>query len=106
MEKRPPLPDDVEVFIESYDPQGRATYVSGHFDLKKTSLRYLAILMEEYGGPNVAVTLPDETSKGLSKLGLDYDVVEEVITVIQRKIMEGAAHIQLKDQPEEKPSKP
>jgi len=95
MTSRPPLPEDLEVYIESYDPQGRATYVSGYFEFKKLSLRFGAIMVEEYGGPNVAVTFPEETSAELRKIGLDFDGLEELITAIQRKIMEGAARVQL-----------
>src|SRR5208282_72686 len=99
MINRPPLPEDLEVIIESYDPQGRATYVSGYFEFKNLSLRFGAIMIEEYGGPNVAVTFPDETSSELKKIGLDFDALEDLITTIQRKIMEGAARVQLKEPP-------
>jgi len=99
MASRPPLPEDLEVYIESYDPQGRATYVSGYFEFKNLSLRFGAIMIEEYGGPNVAVTFPDETSSELKRTGLDFDALEDLITAIQRKIMEGAARVQLKEPP-------
>jgi hypothetical protein len=99
MSNRPALPEELEVYIDSYDPQGRATFASGFFEFKRLSLRFSAIMMEEYGGPNVAVTLPDETSSELRKSGLDFDALDELITAIQRKIMEGAAHVQLKDPP-------
>jgi hypothetical protein len=103
MTSRPPLPEDLEVYIESYDPQGRATYVSGYFEFKNLSLRFGAIMIEEYGGPNVAVTFPDETSSELKKTGLDFDALEDLITAIQRKIMEGAARVKLKEPPSSPP---
>jgi len=53
------------------------------------------IMMEEYGGPNVAATFPDETQAALRKLGLDNDSVEELVTSLQRKIMEGEIHLEL-----------
>ena len=106
MTGRPPLPEDLEVYIESYDPQGRATYVSGHFEFKNLSLRFGAIMIEEYGGPNVAVTFPDETSSELRRTGFDFDALEELITAIQRKIMEGAARVQLKEPPPSSPTQP
>ena len=53
--------------------------------------------MDEYGGPNVAVVLPEETQTMLRELGLDSDAVDNLITTIQRKIMEGEAHVQLRD---------
>ena len=99
MTGRPPLPEDLEVYIESYDPQGRATYVSGRFEFKKHSLPFGAIMVEEYGGPNVAVTFPDETSSELKKTGMDFVEIEDLITSIQRKIMEGAAHVRIKETP-------
>jgi len=54
--------------------------------------------MDEYGGPNVAVVLPEETQTTLRELGLDNDAMDDVIAGLQRKIMEGAAHVQLRDE--------
>jgi len=51
--------------------------------------------MEGYGGPNISATLPDESLVELRKVGLDDNEVDELITAIQRKIMEGQIHIQL-----------
>jgi hypothetical protein len=95
MSTRPPLPENLEVYIQSYDPQGKATYLSGYFEFMKTRLTFTGIMMDEYGGPNVAATLPDETQSVLQKLGLDNDAVDELITSLQRKIMEGEAHVQI-----------
>jgi hypothetical protein len=95
---RPSLPHDLEVFIDSYDPQGRASYASGHFEFNKTRVNFNCIMMDEYGGPNVAVVLPAETQAMLRQLGLDNDATDNLITVLQRKIMEGAAHVQLRDE--------
>jgi hypothetical protein len=92
---RPELPDDLEVYIDSLDEQGRVTYISGYFEFKKNQHRFAAIGMEGYGGPNIAATLPDETLLSLRKLGLDDSALDELITSLQRKIMEGQAHIQL-----------
>jgi hypothetical protein len=92
---RPGLPEDLEVYIESYDPQGKATYISGYFDVGKTRLRFDGIMMDEYGGPNVLATLSDETLNALRNLGLDLEAIDEVITALQKKIMDGEAHIQL-----------
>ena len=92
---RPPLPQDLEVYIESYDPQGRATYISGHFEFMSARLTFDGIMMDEYGGPNVAATLPDETQAALRKLGLDNDTMDDLVTSLQRKIMEGEIHVQL-----------
>lgn len=98
---RPELPEDLEVFIEKLDEQGRVTYISGHFVTKKTKLRFDAIGMEGYGGPNIGATLSVETLSSLSQLGLDNVAIDELITSLQRKIMEGQAHIELS---EEKPT--
>jgi len=92
---RPPLPENLEVFIESYDPQGRASYISGHFEFMNSRMNFNGIMMDEYGGPNVAAILPEETQVTLRNLGLDNDAMDSLITVLQRKIMEGQAHIQL-----------
>jgi hypothetical protein len=54
---RPDLPEDLEVFIDSIDEQGRATYISGYFDYKEMRLKFDAIGMEGYGGPNISATL-------------------------------------------------
>ena len=43
---RPELPKDLEVYIESIDEQGRATYISGYFELHQTRLKFDAIGME------------------------------------------------------------
>ena len=92
---RPELPDDLEVYIESLDEQGRVTYISGHFEFKKTRLKFDAIGMEGYGGPNIGATLSDETLVSLRQLGLDHAEIDELITTLQRKIMEGQAHMTL-----------
>ena len=68
---RPELPEDLDVFIESIDEQGRATFISGHFQFKETKLQFNAFAMEGYGGPNISATLSDETLAGLGKMGLD-----------------------------------
>ena len=94
---RPSLPEDVEVFVDSYDPQGKASYVSGYFQYLKTRMNFNCIMMDEYGGPNVAVVLPEDTQSALRKLGLDNDAIENLITALQRKIMEGEAHVQLRE---------
>jgi hypothetical protein len=93
---RPELPRDLEVYVESLDEQGRATYISGYFEFSNTRLRFDAIAMEGYGGPNIAATLSDETLSSLRQMGLSEDEIDELITALQRKIMEGAAHIQLR----------
>jgi hypothetical protein len=93
---RPGLPIDLEVYVESLDEQGRATYISGHFEFSNVRLKFDAIAMEGYGGPNVAATLPDETTSSLRKMGLNDGAVDELITAVQRKIMEGEAHMQLR----------
>ena len=97
---RPDLPDDLEVYIDSLDEQGRVTYLSGYFLYRNNRLKFDAIGMEGYGGPNIAATLPDETSTKLREFGLEDRAIDELITALQRKIMEGHAHIQL--QPTEK----
>ncbi len=96
---RPELPIDLEVFIESLDEQGRVTYISGHFEYRKTRLKFDAIGMEGYGGPNIGATLSDETLSRLRELGLDNVGIDELITALQRKIMEGQAHIDLHETP-------
>jgi hypothetical protein len=93
---RPELPMDLEVYVESLDEQGRATYLSGHFELSNVRLKFDAIAMEGYGGPNVAATLPDETTSSLRTMGLNDEAVDQLITAVQRKIMEGEAHMQLR----------
>jgi hypothetical protein len=94
--RRPELPRDIEVYVESLDEQGRASYISGHFELNNVRLKFDAIAMEGYGGPNIAATLPDETISSLRRMGLGEEAVDELITAVQRKIMEGAAHMQLR----------
>jgi len=96
---RPELPEDLEVYIDSLDEQGRVTYISGYFVYRRNNLKFGAIGMEGYGGPNIAATLTDETVTELRGLGLNESEIDEVITAVQRKIMEGQAHIQL--QPKE-----
>ena len=93
---RPHLPEELEVYIESLDEQGRVTYISGYFDYRQNRLNFGAIGMEGYGGPNIAATLSEETLAELRKLGLDENQIDGLITDLQRKIMEGHAHIQLK----------
>lgn len=95
---RPSLPEDLEVYIDSYDPQGKASYASGHFQFMKSMMNFNCIMMDEYGGPNVAVVLPEETQTKLRELGLDNDAIDNLITDLQRKIMEGTAHVQLDDE--------
>jgi hypothetical protein len=94
---RPGLPDELEVFIEKLDEQGRVTYISGYFEFKNNRLRFDAIGMEGYGGPNIGATLSDETLFSLRQLGLDNVAIDELITALQRKIMEGQAHMQLRE---------
>ena len=96
---RPELPDDLEVYIDSLDEQGRVTYISGYFEFRKSQLKFAAIGMEGYGGPNIAATLSDDTLLALRNLGLDDAALDELITGLQRKIMEGQAHIQLTPDP-------
>jgi len=93
---RPDLPEDLEVYVDSLDEQGRVTYISGYFVYRRNNLKFGAIGMEGYGGPNIAATLTDETVTELRRLGLDDSGIDELITAVQRKIMEGQAHIQLK----------
>jgi hypothetical protein len=92
---RPDLPEDIEVYIDSLDEQGRVTYISGYFVYRKNNLKFDAIGMEGYGGPNIAATLPDETVTNLRQLGLVDAAIDELVTALQRKIMEGEAHIEL-----------
>jgi hypothetical protein len=92
---RSELPPDLEVYIESLDEQGRTTFISGHFEFKKNHLGFTAIAMEGYGGPNISATLSDETLSSLRSMGLDAEAIDELITALQRKIMEGTAHMQL-----------
>jgi hypothetical protein len=92
---RPELPTDLEVYIESLDEQGRATFISGYFELKQIRLRFDAIGMEGYGGPNISATLSDETLSSLREIGLNHEEIDELITALQRKIIEGEAHMQL-----------
>ncbi len=54
---RPELPEDLEVYIEVLDEQGRVTYISGYFEFRKNRLKFDAIGMEGYGGPNIGATL-------------------------------------------------
>jgi hypothetical protein len=94
---RPNLPDDLEVYIDTLDEQGRVTYISGFFEYKTTRLKFGAIGMEGYGGPNISATLSDETLAQLRKMNLDDSGIDELITALQRKIMEGQAHIELRE---------
>jgi hypothetical protein len=102
---RPELPKELEVFVESIDEEGRATYITGFFEFRKNRLKFGAIAMEGYGGPNIAATLPDETLSALKGMNLDEDKIDELITALQRNIMEGGAHIQLRNKNEGQVSK-
>ena len=93
---RPELPKDLEVYIDSLDEQGRATYISGYFEFRDTRLKFDAIGMEGYGGPNIGATLSEETLGALRQIGLNHEDIDELITALQRKIMEGEAHIELR----------
>lgn len=106
---RPDLPEGLKVFIDTLDEQGRATYISGYFEFKKTRLKFDAIGMEGYGGPNISATLADDTLAAPGRMGLDHDAIDDLITALQRKIMEGQAHIDLRkdaaaEQPKSDPS--
>jgi hypothetical protein len=94
---RPDLPDNLEVYIESLDGQGRITYISGYFEFNEAKLKFNAIGMEGYGGPNIGATLSEETLSALRQMGLDHDRIDELVTALQRKIMEGQVHIGLRD---------
>jgi hypothetical protein len=98
---RPDLPDDLEVYVDTLDEQGRVTYISGYFEYKRNRLKFGAIGMEGYGGPNINATLSEETLAELRKMSLDDQDIDELITALQRKIMEGQAHIQLREEPTE-----
>ncbi len=100
---RPELPDDLEVYVDTLDEQGRVTYISGYFDYKGNRLKFGAIGMEGYGGPNINATLSEETLAELRKMNLNDEGIDELITTLQRKIMEGQAHIQLREEPPETP---
>lgn len=93
---RPELPKDIDVYIDSLDEQGRVTYISGYFELRDTRLKFDAIGMEGYGGPNIGATLSEETLGALRQIGLNHEDIDELITALQRKIMEGEAHIELR----------
>lgn len=97
---RPELPKDLEVYIDSLDEQGRVTYISGYFEFRDTRLKFDAIGMEGYGGPNIGATLSEETLGTLRQIGLNHEDIDELITALQRKIMEGEAHIELRLNPE------
>ncbi len=103
---RPELPDDLEVYIDTLDEQGRVTYISGYFEYKGNRLKFGAIGMEGYGGPNINATFSEETLTELRKLSLDDDGIDDLITALQRKIMEGQAHIQLRNEPTETQNHP
>lgn len=103
---RPDLPEDLEVFIESLDEQGRVTYISGYFEYKRSRLKFDAIGMEGYGGPNIAATLSDETLSKLRDFSLDDIAIDELITALQRKIMEGEVHIELRQTPDSSRTEP
>jgi len=85
------------------DEQGRVTYISGYFEYRNNRLKFNAIGMEGYGGPNIGATLSDDTLAELRKLGLDDTGIDELITTLQRKIMEGQAHIQLQENQNQNP---
>jgi hypothetical protein len=82
---RPELPRDLEVYVESLDEHGRATYILGYFEISNTRLRFDAIAMEGYGGPNIAATLSDETLSSLRQMRLNEDEIGDLITALQRK---------------------
>ena len=60
-------------------------------------MKFDAIALEGYGGPNIAATLSDETLAILRQMGLGDDEISELITALQRKIMEGEAHMELRE---------
>jgi len=100
---RPELPSDLEVYVDTLDEQGRVTYISGYFDYKGNRLKFGAIGMEGYGGPNINATLSEETLAELRRMNLDDQGIDDLITTLQRKIMEGQAHIQLREESPETP---
>lgn len=102
---RPDLPKDLEVYVHTLDEQGRVTYISGYFEIQKTRLKFNAIGMEGYGGPNIGATLSDETLEALRQLGLNHEEIDDLITALQRKIMEGEAHIELRDETDQSAGK-
>lgn len=87
------------MYIDSYDPQGKASYISGYFEFKDTRLKFDGIMMDEYGGPNVVATLSDETMAALRNLGLDLEAIDKLITSLQLKIMQGEIHVQIPEPP-------
>jgi hypothetical protein len=104
---RPDLPEGFEVYIDSLDEQGRVTYITGYFELEgNVHLKFGAIGMEGYGGPNISATLSDETLAELRKRGMNDVKIDELITSLQRKIMEGQAHIQLQKEQNESSDAP
>lgn len=90
--------------MESIDEQGRATYISGFFEFKRSRFKFDAIAMEGYGGPNIAATLDEITLSGLRRMEFNDAQIDELITALQRKIMEGGAHIQLRKTEDHEPS--
>jgi hypothetical protein len=69
--------------------------ISGRFEFRKARLKFDAIAMDGYGRPNIATTLSHETLSSLGQMGLNEDEIDELITALERKIIEGTPHIQL-----------
>ena len=48
-------------------------------------------------------TLSDEALAALRHLGLDHDAIDELITALQLKIMQGEIHVQLREEQSKPP---
>jgi hypothetical protein len=76
----------VTVFVKDADGSEIAAKLSGYFVVKGKEFKFTAIAFGRIGGHNASVKIAKTTLDKVAKMGIDP---EDLITSIQRKIVEG-----------------
>lgn len=76
----------VTVFVKNADGSEIAAKLSGYFVVKGKEFKFTAIAFGRIGGHNASVKIAKTTLDKVAKMGIDP---EDLITSIQRKIVEG-----------------
>ena len=76
----------VTVFVKDADGSEIAAKLSGYFVVKGKEFKFTAIAFGRIGGHNASVKIAKTTLDKVAKMGIDP---EDLITTIQRKIVEG-----------------
>ena len=76
----------VTVFVKNADGSEIAAKLSGYFVVKGKEFKFTAIAFGRIGGHNASVKIAKTTLDEVAKMGIDP---EDLITTIQRKIVEG-----------------